>query len=284
MVIQVLNEDFDVIHIKEVDSEYRILQCRTLTGKEDYTILHFRKEETVKTLLPLFYSLQENTVYEDYYGCFTRNEELYAVFYKRKGIPLSEQLAGQSLSLEQRILIGKRILEKFLLWRLPDFLICQLLDSSRVLIRDGEVAFCYDWDLSITEKTDIAVVNQRMAQFLQNLFQREAEYAVSPKLMSLLDNLKQNIPKDFFAIYEAYSSLYDVMPKEAEEYVSGFGRIKQKIYALVKKGSECMGILLFLTAYAAAILFMVKEIKSQNHKKEEPEGIIYETIGTLRIK
>lgn len=284
MIIQVWNEDFDVIHIKEVNSEYRILQCRTLTGKEDYVMLHFRREETVKTLLPLFYSLQENTVYEDYYGCFTRNEELYAVFYKRKGVPLSEQLAGQSLSLEQRVLIGKRILEKFLLWRLPDFLICQLLDSSRVLIQDEEVAFCYDWDLSITGKSDIAAVNQRMVQFLQNLFQRETEYAISPRLMSLLDNLKHNIPQDFFAIYEAYSNLYDVMPKEAEEYISGFARIKQKLYPLVKKGSEYIGILFFLIAYAAAILFMVNEIKSRNDKREEPEGILYETIGTLRIK
>lgn len=284
MIIQALNENFDVIHIKEVNSEYRILQCRTLKGKEDYTMLHFKKEETVKTLLPLLYSLQENTVYEDYYGCFTRNQELYAIFYKRKGVPLSEQLAGQQLSLEQRILIGKRILEKFLLWRLPHFLICQLLDSSRVLIRNEEVEFCYDWNLSMNEKPDITVVNQRMVQFLQDLFRKEAEYAISPKLMSLLDNLKQNIPKDFFAIYEAYSTLYDVMPKEAEEYVSGFGRIKQKIYALIKKSSEFMKVILFLVAYIATVLFLVNEIKSQDDKKEEQEGIIYEMIGTLKIK
>ena len=284
MIIQALNENFDVIHIIEEKEEYRVLQCRNFECKEDYTMLHFRREEIVKRLLPLFYSLQENRVYEDYFGCFSKEEDLYVVFYKRQGVPLKELLSGKSLSLEQRRLIGKRMLEKFLLWRLPDFLICQLLDVNRILIRNEEVGFSYDWDLSIDEQSDITIVNRRMAQFLQDLFSKEVEYAVSLKLINLLEYLKQDIPKDFFAVYEAYSSLYDVLPKEAEEYVSGFGRIKQKIYSLIKKNSELMKVILFLVLYIAGILIMVNEIRNRDDKKEEPEGIIYETIGTLRIK
>lgn len=284
MIIQALNKNFDVIHIIEEKEEYRVLQCRDFEGKVDYTMLHFRREEIIKRLLPSFYSLQENAVYEDYFGCFSKEEGLYVVFYKRQGVPLKKLLSDKFLSLEQRILIGKRILEKFLLWKLPDFLICQLLDVNRILIRNEEVEFSYDWDLSITGQPDMTVVSQRMKEFLQNLFSKEIEYAVSPKLINLLTYLEENLPEDFFAIYEAYSSLYDVLPREAEEYVSGFGKIKKRIRAFFNKGCECMKVILFLALYIAGILLIVNEIKNQNDKKEEPDGIIYETIGTLKIK
>lgn len=284
MVIQALNEDFDVIHIKQISEEYAVLQCRIFGKQEDYTVLHFKKAETVKRLLPLFYSLQENIEFEDFKGCFSREEELYIVFRKRQGISLAEQLAGKTLSLEQRIRIGKQILEKLLLWRLPDFIICQLLDVTRILIRDNNVEFAYDWDVSMEENPSMTMVNQRMAELLMTLFQEEAEHAISSRLMKLLDDLQQDVPADFFAIYEAYSGLYDVMPEEAGKYVSGFQKLKNNLSVLVKRGESLMKIVLFLAVYFAAVFLLVQEIKQQDVPEEKTEGIIYETIGTLRIK
>lgn len=284
MVIRAFDEDFDIIHIKQVSEEYSILQCRISGKKEDYTVLHFERAETVKRLLPLFYSLQDNMEFEDYKGCFSREEELYIVFRKKQGILLAEQLADNRLSLEQRIRIGKQVLEKLLLWRLPDFMLCQLLNVNRILIQNENVEFAYDWDLSMGENFGMTMVNQRMEGLLKDLFQEEAEHAVSPRLMKLLDDLERDIPEDFFAIYETYSSLYDVMPEEAGKYVSGFQKIKRNLSILAKKGEGLMKIILFLVVYFAAVLLLVREIKQQDTPEDETEGIVYETIGTLRIK
>ncbi len=284
MGIRAFDENFDIIHKNKISEEYSVLQCRIPGKTEDYTVLHFERAETVKRLLPLFYSLQENVEFEDYRGCFSREEELYIVFRKRQGISLAEQLAGSRLSLEQRIRIGKQVLEKLLLWRLPDFMLCQLLDESRILIQDESVGFAYDWDLSMGEHCSMTMVNKRMAGLLRALFQEEAEHAASPRLMKLLDDLEQDIPEDFFAIYEAYSSLYDVMPEEAGRYVSGFQKIKRELSLLVKKGQEPMKIILFLAVYAAAVLWLLQEIKQQEVRENKTEGIVYETIGALRIK
>lgn len=284
MGIRAFDENFDIIHKNKVSEEYSVLQCQIPGKTEDYTVLHFERAETVKRLLPLFYSLQENVEFEDYRGCFSREEELYIVFRKRQGISLAEQLAGSRLSLEQRIRIGKQVLEKLLLWRLPDFMLCQLLDESRILIQDESVGFAYDWDLSMGEHCSMTMVNKRMAGLLRALFQEEAEHAASPRLMKLLDDLEQDIPEDFFAIYEAYSSLYDVMPEEAGRYVSGFQKIKRDLSLLVKKGQRPMKIILFLAVYAAAVLWLLQEIKQQEVRENKTEGIIYETIGALRIK
>lgn len=284
MGIRAFDENFDIIHKNKVSEEYSVLQCRIPGKTEDYTVLHFERAETVKRLLPLFYSLQENVEFEDYRGCFSREEELYIVFRKRQGISLAEQLAGSRLSLEQRIRIGKQVLEKLLLWRLPDFMLCQLLDESRILIQDESVGFAYDWDLSMGEHCSMTMVNKRMAGLLRALFQEEAEHAASPRLMKLLDDLEQDIPEDFFAIYEAYSSLYDVMPEEAGRYVSGFQKIKRDLSLLVKKGQRPMKIILFLAVYAAAVLWLLQEIKQQEVRENKTEGIVYETIGALRVK
>lgn len=284
MGIRAFDENFDIIHKNKVSEEYSVLQCQIPGKTEDYTVLHFERAETAKRLLPLFYSLQENVEFEDYRGCFSREEELYIVFRKRQGISLAEQLAGSRLSLEQRIRIGKQVLEKLLLWRLPDFMLCQLLDESRILIQDESVGFAYDWDLSMGEHCSMTMVNKRMAGLLRALFQEEAEHAASPRLMKLLDDLEQDIPEDFFAIYEAYSSLYDVMPEEAGRYVSGFQKIKRDLSLLVKKGQRPMKIILFLAVYAAAVLWLLQEIKQQEVRENKTEGIIYETIGALRIK
>jgi hypothetical protein len=282
--IRAFDENFDIIHKNKVSEEYSVLQCQIPGKTEDYTVLHFERAETVKRLLPLFYSLQENVEFEDYRGCFSREEELYIVFRKRQGISLAEQLAGSRLSLEQRIRIGKQVLEKLLLWRLPDFMLCQLLDESRILIQDESVGFAYDWDLSMGEHCSMTMVNKRMAGLLRALFQEEAEHAASPRLMKLLDDLEQDIPEDFFAIYEAYSSLYDVMPEEAGRYVSGFQKIKRDLSLLVKKGQRPMKIILFLAVYAAVVLWLLQEIKQQEVRENKTEGIVYETIGALRIK
>lgn len=284
MGIRAFDENFDIIHKNKISEEYSVLQCRIPGKTEDYTVLHFERAETIKRLLPLFYSLQENVEFEDYRGCFSREEELYIVFRKRQGISLAEQLAGSRLSLEQRIRIGKQVLEKLLLWRLPDFMLCQLLDESRILIQDESVEFAYDWDLSMGEHCSMTMVNKRMAGLLRALFQEEAEHAASPRLMKLLDDLEQDIPEDFFAIYEAYSSLYDVMPEEVGRYVSGFQKIKRDLSLLVKKGQRPMKIILFLAVYAAAVLWLLQEIKQQEVRENKTEGIVYETIGALRIK
>lgn len=284
MVIRAFDEDFDVIHKNKLSEEYSVLQCRISGKKEDYTVLLFERAETVKRLLPLFYSLQENREFEDYKGCFSREEGLYIVFHKRQGIPLAEQLAGSRLSLEQRIRIGKQVLERLLLWRLPDFMLCQLLDADRILIQGERVEFAYGWDLSMGEHCSMTTVNKRMAGLLKVLFEEEAEHAASPRLMKLLDELEQDIPEDFFAIYEAYSSLYNVMPEEAGRYVSGFQKIKRNLSVLVKKGEGLMKIILFLAVYAAAVFLLVWEIKQQEASGDKTEGIVYETIGTLRIK
>lgn len=282
MIIQALNEEFEIVHIEQTREEYRVLYCRT-PKQEEYRILHFIQPGMIKKLLPLFDSLRSNTAYEDYRGCFSKQEELFAVFYKRKGDSLIRLLSAQDTTLEQRIFIGKKLLEKILLWKLPDFLIVQLLAADRILICQDEVHFAYDWDITLDDKSDMTTVNRRMVQLLHVLFQEEIENSVSVGLMELLDYLEKDMPEDFFAIYEAYSRLYDTMPQEAKEYVSSVTKIKMQAKKIILKAVEIGKIALFAAVYLAAIWLLLDGMKAEKAREQEKEGIIYENIGTLKI-
>lgn len=284
MIIQALNEEFEILHIRPVWQGYQIMQCRTTGRQEDFTMLHFVKEDYVRKLLPLFFSLKENVVYEDYKGCFTREEDLYVVFYKRGGIPLAKLLDDGALTLEQRTLIGKHILEKVLLWKLPDFLICQMLNTGRILIGNERIAFDYEWEFIDGNQPDMTMINEKIAALLKRLFQEEAQLPVSPGLVDLLEKLERDEPRDFFAIYEAYSRLYDIMPKEAEEYVPGIQRLKMKIQNGIQKFSGIFKIIVFAAVYFSAIFLLINGIRNKEADTQEEKGVIFERIGTLEIE
>ncbi|MCM1157419.1 MAG: hypothetical protein NC300_04160 [Bacteroidales bacterium] len=283
LVIQALNEEFEVIHIRQMQQGHEILRCRQ-GDKEEYTLLHFRGEQEVKKLLPLFFALKENRVFEDYRGSFTQKGELYVVFYRQQGKPLSQLLAQEETDLEQRIAIGRRILEKVLLWTLPDFLVCQMLQPDRILVNNGEIAFDYEWETIGDTEAGQSGVNRETARLLRTLFRRETEQGISRMLLKLIEDLEKNIPEDFFAIYEAYTAVYDAMPKEAEEYESGILRMKNRFLQGLGHAADILKLLLLFTAYLLLVAVLVKEIRNKEEEGQEEQGIVFEYIGTLKIE
>lgn len=283
MVIMALNKEFEVIHVIEKSNEYRILQCRDVATKQPYTVLHFRESERIKEVLPLFYQLSDNGLCTDYLGCFSSEEGLFCAFCKRKGIPLDVWL-GEEPPLDERIQFGKKLLEKLLLWKMPDYMICQLADIKRILVREEDVEFDYDWNFELTENYNMAGVNQRIKKLLENLFRNEIDHSVSPALEKLIKELEQNVPQDFFAIYEAYDGLYDDMAVDVDHYLSRFERAKVRVHFFMQKVVELGKLTLCVLAYVAAVYMFLNGIKEQERKKENVEKVLYERIGTLEIR
>lgn len=284
MVIQALEKEFEVIHRRQMWQGYEILQCRSKEERQDYIMLHFMKERFVKELLPVFYPMQENRDYEDYKGCFTRSGGLYVVFCKRQGIPLRKLLMEGSYPLQKRILIGRQVLEKLLLWNPPELSACQMLNADYILVRDDQIFFNYEWDLPYELPNDMNAVNQKMAGFLKILFEDENNKGMSPVLMELLESLEEDRPSDYFAVYEEYSRLYDALPQEAEAYVSGAEKIRRKLKRFAKVLLGIGKAALFAALYVVVIYLFVHEMQLQEAEKQAEQGIIYEKIGTLTIQ
>lgn len=284
MKICALNEEFEIIYVKQPEDTYGILQCETVESKEPYTILHFTEGLYLRTLLPIFFSLNDNMAYEDYKGCFVEDLDLYIAFHQRGGIPVTELIQENALSLEERIQIGKRVLEKLLLWNLPEFVVCRLLDIEHIRLLNGEVVFDYEWQLPWEMEADQILADKRAAELMKQLFEQEIEYSISPGLVELTAYLEQGRAEDIFAIYEEYCSLADVLPKEASEYVPGTRRLKQRLLQKVNKVLGLGKVLLAVAVYAGIIWLLVQEIEEQQRGQEEIQGVVFEKIGNLTIR
>lgn len=284
MKICALNEEFEIIYVKQPEDTYEILQCETAESKEPYTILHFTEGLYLRTLLPVFFSLNDNMAYEDYKGCFVEDLDLYIAFHQRGGIPVTELIQENALSLEERIQIGKRVLEKLLLWNLPEFVVCRLLDIEHIRLLNGEVVFDYEWQLPWEMEADQVLADKRAAELMKRLFEREIKYSISPGLVELTAYLEQGKAEDIFAIYEEYCSLADVLPKEALEYVPKTRRLRQRLLQKVNKMLGLGKILLAAAVYAGIIWLLVQEIEEQQRGQEEVQGVVFEKIGNLTIR
>lgn len=281
--MQALGEVFHVIHVREMEYGNQIMYCSDEKGGE-YTILHFVQEKCVRSLLPLFYALQDNRAFEDYKGCFTNNEELYAVFYKRNGMPLKRLLQEENISLEQRIMLGRQLLEKILLWKLPEFLICQILDPQYILLKGEEIVFDYGWKFFAGDAGNMTMVNKAMAVLFRELFSEEVNNALSPGFMGLLDYLERDKPEDFFEIYEEYNRICNVMPGEIMEHVTILQRWKQKISLWGERILPPVKAVLFIAVYILAVVMLLEEMHKKDKEKEEIQGVVFESIGTLPVQ
>lgn len=281
--MQALGEVFNVINVREMEYGNQIMYCSDEKGRE-YTVLHFIQEKCVKSLLPLFYTLQKNSDFEDYKGCFSNNEELYAVFYKRNGIPLRSLLKEEKMSLEQRIILGRKLLEKILLWKLPEFLICKMLDTEYVLLKGEEIVFDYGWKFFSSNAGDMTTVNKAVVVLFRELFSEEINNASSPCFMELLDYIDRDRPEDFFEIYEEYSRISSVMSGEVMAQISIRQKWKYKISALGKRVLPAVKAVIFIVVYIMAVAMLLEVIHNNERKKEEIQGVVFESIGTLPIQ
>ncbi len=284
MRIQAFGEEFEVIHGKGMETEYAVLQCKEVQGKMDYTFLCFSGERQVKDILPYFSELAETKEYRDYRGCFAEDGKLYVAFYKKNGTTLANQLERGVLSLESRILVGRRILEKFLLWMLPCFMVGQLLDLDRILVSGEEIAFDYAWRAPVELDDSMTATDRKMARFFEALFENELAYEPID-FLRFLERLKQGRVKDLFQIYEEYDQVCGTLFL-AMEKPSVLERLKERLLELAGKSEELVKILALFIGYLAVIIALIYGIQSQKEEKkeEQEQGVIFEKIGNLDLQ
>ncbi len=282
MVIRAFGEQFEVVYAKGLELEYAILQCRELLGGSEYTFLRFKGEQQIKYLLPYFSELEGNTDYRDYRGCFMQQEELYAAFYRKNGRPLSDLLENGQLPLEQRLLLGRRILEKFLLWMLPPFMVGQLLDLDKILVHGDEISFDYTWRAPVELSDDMALVSWKAAGLIEALTEQELAFGAGTEFTEFLERLKRGKMKDIFQIYEEYDRVYHTLPPQTER-LTGIAAWKAKFLGFVNGKKSMINAALLVLAYMAIVIALVSGMRKGKPEEEQESGVAFERIGTLEI-
>ncbi len=280
MIIHAFGEEFEVIHVDR-KQECEILQCYVFSENKNYILLHYTEYELVRYLLPYYFHLMENDAFKDYRGCFTEQGELYLAFYKGYGRPLENLVQGGTLSFARRLLLGRRILEKLLLWKLPCGIAAQILDVSRILVDGENIAFDYAWEETAKAEDDFHILAVRVADLIEFLCNKEMKSSVGTKLTDFITGLEQEKMKTILAIYEGYCTMCETLPCEFEEEISEMGHLKAIYTRCLERMQKSLEEILVLIGYLLVLALLIAGLQKQ---KEEEQGAAYTEIGTLSVQ
>ncbi len=227
--IQSPEEEFQILHAEKDREEFEVLYCTADSDGRDYTLVHFLDFVYVRRVLPYFYEWMERGCSGDYRGCFVRQGELYTVFLQKKGRSLSSLLEEGCLSLKQRCLTGKKILEQIILYQMPDFFICQMLLPERICLQGEHPIFTYGWDMEIEPECGKNRVCLTVANLMHDLFKEEVERDASQSLTELIKWLKREDEKDILAIYQAYRRMTECIADEVKSWRSPVQKRREKL-------------------------------------------------------
>lgn len=279
-----LGEVFRIISVERNAEDFALLHCIADSDNRRYTILHFSNDTYVRRLLPSFYEWMEREESGDYRGCFAMQGGLYAVFFERDGRPLMSLLEEGVLSLEQRILTGKKILEWTLIDQIPEFFLCQMLLPQRICLQGENPVFSYGWDCRTEIGCGMAGVCRAAGCLMRALFAEEAARNASPSLTEMTEWLEQGEARNLLAIYQAYQRMADSISEEVSGWRSPRQERREKMSHFRDRSLRFALILLPLLLLLATGLALAGQFRKQAEAQKETQGVIFESIGTLPIR
>ena len=145
MMIQSLEKKYIVIKYSFSDSNVERYICQEETGGEKYTIVRVKNRQWIAKAVEFLMHQRENSHFTDFTSCFFSDECLYVVMRYAEGISLEEKLQNEVSSLEERLAVGKGILERILILNMPDYFLKDCLKAESIILSASlEVSFQYE--------------------------------------------------------------------------------------------------------------------------------------------
>lgn len=284
MIIQSLEKKFIVIELLFSDRHMDRYICQEEGGENKYNVICVKDRVWIRKAMQFLMEQMENTHFTDFLSCFFSEACLYVVLKYGEGISLEEKLGNVDCPLQERIVIGKNILEKIMLMDMPDYFVCDCLRSGNVMVSSAlEVSFRYELSkLRSYHLTSFIQVQTCMEVLFGTLFFQEQKQDMLPPISSFCHALQKGEYQDIREIYAAYDEMCrNVEALSARDAVSPhtwsfrlWDRIKGYFGWCRKMAAFILMIL--------AILFLINTV--QKSLEEGREKIIFESIGTLQIR
>ena len=114
MVIETYEKKYTVIQHISAGYKKEIYTCRC-SGEDDlFTVVCFKDKEVINSIIEYICEQKGNTAFTDLVEHFVAGENFHVVFTEPKGTDLERRLR-QHASLVERLVIGKKIMEKLVL-------------------------------------------------------------------------------------------------------------------------------------------------------------------------
>lgn len=284
MVIRTINAAYNVIRTLEGSGEITAYLCiREGKPKEEkFLIMKANRQELSRKMLIYFMDLSKHKKTEDFVECFTKERVVWVVFRHFEGTLFREKIAN-GLSVEERLCIGKNLMERFLFQNLPEYLRYEAFRLGNVIVDDSlEVHTNYLMlEPDRIDHCSFSAVLKRIAVCFKLLFDGELEEDVSQELYEFVKNVYRARFPDEASVFCAYRELEGILWQQ-----QGEGKLKAKGY-LTRIWERISGLSggLFKLLYAALVMgllgvFVYVCIMPETAPNDRT---LFQSIGTLTI-
>lgn len=284
MLIQTFEREYKVIsHVLANDVGY-IYIGKDVSADQEYTILRLKDRSVVPELMVYLTTNIQPRIFTDYIEHFVFEEDFYIVLKYYRGVTLSEKLKNEYCSLNERLKIGAKILERIVLLDMPSYFLSNCLIEDRIVVKPSlDVYFNYvPSDISSFAAADDTAVLKAVTVLINKLFADELAKQSVPPINEFCLVLQNEQFFDSIELYKLYMQMYREAQLISEEEVQ---KPKSKWFLLwerVKKLIKILKKLLAALLLILAIVYLIQTIDRAIHPVIKNEKH-FEYIGTVRI-
>lgn len=284
MVIQTLGKKYVVIKYCSSNSRMERFLCKEESDGKCYTVIRIKDRDWITKTMEFLIREMENKSFTDLSSCFTEEEYFHVVLSYTEGISLQEKLGNEICSLEERLEIGRHLLERIMLLDMSDYFLQECLNLEHIVVLpDLDIAFTYELNTVFQyDKYDFTQVRHGLLQVMGILFEDELKKKILPPLNHFQDMLRKAEWKDTLEIFRQYRKMcqevFSMAPEEMELPKTWVFRVWERLRRFIAPLKKILALLLFLLAVLYLIHTVQKSVETSAEKK------VFDSIGTLEIR
>ena len=283
MKIETYDKVYTVVQSVSSDVAKDCYVCRNQEDQLLYTVIKIKKKKITSQIIEFICEQKNNKKFSDLVEHFVSEEKLHIVFSHEEGLCLQKYLE-QKCTLEERLELGKKILEKLVLYELHPYFQCECLKKENIYITEAmDISFRYT--LEKIEKH--SSYSEQMAkvyfyQCIKLLFEEELKNNVVKPMQDFLKKVEKMEKLDYLALYKSYCKVCEQVRKiPKEEMRTPKGRLFflwEKIKSMRKWIKRSIMLIIFLCVLGFTVYSIVMSFRTKGYEKH------FETIGTVQIE
>ncbi len=285
MLIQTYEHGYKVVSHVLTNDLGDIYICRDIATDLEYTILRIKDRVIVPGLMVYLNTNIQKETFVDYIEHFVFEDDLCLVLKYYRGISLSEKLNNERCSLNERMKMGQKILDRIVFLDMPLYFLENCLTGERIIVKPNlDIFFNYvPSDIRDLAAVDDQAVLKAFTAIFKMLFADELSKQAAPPINQFYSALHKEQYFGSIELYKQYTQMCREVELIPEEELN---KPKSKWFLLWERVKRLFKVLKKVLAVALMILgivYLASTIKESidptiNHVNH------FEFIGTLEIE
>jgi len=283
LFIQTYERGYQVIsHVLSNDIG-EIYICRDISADQEYTVLRIKDKDIIAELMVYMNQTIKDT-FVDFKERFVFEGDLCLAFQYHRGSSLSAKLKHEYCSLNERMTMGKKILDRIVLLDMPLYFLKNCLSGERIIVRPGlDISFNYvPSDILHFAEVDDREVFTAFTAIFDLLFADELTKQSAPPINNFYAELHREQHFDSIELYKQYAQMcreVEIIPEEEinkpkSKWFLLWERVKKK-FGTFKK---ILGVLLLILS-VVYLAYTIGDAANPTITQVQH----FEFIGTLEI-